>query len=199
MLRPYITPALYVTRQRPLQAPPRPIVRMDVLVRDAHVRHLAVLRVDLQRPAQPDRETPEQDHRRQASGVAVERRARRRPALARRDPLGVDAGRMRILRLLRWRRVAARDALLAGREPFGVVAVRPGGGLAVAAGPDLPARLLGRPGQLVGHFDRPRRIEAAVAPHAPHPGALALRREAVADAGAGGRGLLEERVDSASM
>src|SRR5881396_4112667 len=175
MLRPYITPALYVTRQRPLQAPPRPIVRMDVLVRDSHVRHLAVLRVDLEGPAQPYRETPQEYHRRQPTGVAVERRAGRRPALARRDPLGVDAGRMGVLRLLRQRRrVAARDALLAGREQLGVVTVGARGELAVAADPQLPTALVERPRQLVCHFGRSRRIQAAVTPHHLHLRALAL-------------------------
>src|SRR5438309_6892522 len=135
---------------------------MDVLVRDSHVRHLAVLRVDLEGPAQPYRETPQEYHRRQPTGVAVERRAGRRPALARRDPLGVDAGRMGVLRLLRWRRVTARDALLGGREQFGVVTVRPGGELAVASDPQLPTALVERPRQLVGHFGRSRRIQAAV-------------------------------------
>src|SRR5205814_8183058 len=86
-----------------------------------------------------------------------------------------------------------RDALLGGREQFGVVAVGPGGAIAVGADPELPAALVDRPRQLVGHFGRSRRIEAAVAPHHLHLGALALSRERVADARAGGRGLLEER------
>src|SRR5207248_3097338 len=131
---------------------------------------------------------------RQPPSMSVERRARGWPALARRDPLGVDAGRVRILRLLRrCRWVAARDTLLRGREQFGVVAVRPRGELAVASDPQLPAALVEGPRQLVGHFHRSRRIETAVAPHHLHLGALALGRERVADARASGRGLLEER------
>src|SRR3989442_7419051 len=101
---------------------------------------------------------------------------------------------MRILRLLRrCRWVAARDALLGGREQFGVVAVRPGSELAVASDPQLPAALVERPRQLVRHFGWSRRIQAAVPPHDLYLGAPALPREAVADAGARRRGLLAER------
>src|SRR5437763_786428 len=181
MLRPYITPAPYVTRQRPLQAPPRPIMRMDVLVGDSDVRHLAGLRVDLQRPAQPHRETSEQHHRRQPPGVSVERRARGRPALARRNPLGVDAGGVRVLGLLRRRRwITARDALLRGREHFGVVAVRPRGKLAVAPDPQLAAPLVEGPRRVVRDFYGSRRVAAAVAPYQLDVGALALCGERVA-------------------
>src|SRR5205823_6026240 len=74
-----------------------------------------------------------------------------------------------------------------------ISSARPGGELTGAADRQLPTAVVERPRQLVGHFGRPRRIEAAVAPHDLHLGALALRREAVADAGAGRRGLLEER------
>src|SRR2546421_588715 len=75
----------------------------------------------------------------------------------------------------------------------GIVTVGAGGELAVAADPQLPTALVERPRQLVCHFGRSRRIQAAVTPHHLHLRALALGRERVADARAGRRGLLEER------
>src|SRR2546429_8528806 len=118
---------------------------MDVLVRDSRVRPLAVLGVDLEGPAQPYRETPQEYHRRQPTGVAVERRAGRRPALARRDPLGVDAGRMGVLRLLRWRRGPPRDPPLGGRGQVGGVTLRPRGGVCPALRPPPPPPPVPRP------------------------------------------------------
>src|SRR5947207_12673171 len=66
---------------------------------------------------------------------------------------------------------------ISGREQLGVVTVGARGELAVAADPQLPTALVERPRQLVCHFGRSRRIQAAVTPHHLHLRALALDRK----------------------
>src|SRR5207253_2547335 len=99
-----------------LQRPPRPVGRPDVFLRDAHVRHLPVLRIDLQDPAQPHRETPEQHHGRQAPAVSIERRAGGRAPFAGGDPLRVDAGRAGVFLAGGW---ATMSACFAGSSTLG--------------------------------------------------------------------------------
>src|SRR5439155_13333329 len=150
---------------------PRPLGRPAVFLRTAHVGHLPVLRIDLQAPAQPPRETPEQYHGRQAPGVPIEGRAGGRAPFASGDPLRVDAGRAGVFL---GGRAGDDVGLLRRVEDLRIVAVRAGNELAVGADPQLTAAPVGRPGRVVGHLGRARGIQAAVVPHHSHFGARSL-------------------------
>src|ERR1044071_1333943 len=178
MLRPY----LVLTA---LHTPPRAAFRPNVFRRDRGIRDLAGLDVDLQHLGRPYREVAEQHHLGEGPGVLGEARACGRTALARGDPLGVDALGPRIL--LRGR--VRRDLRLTGlvEEPR-ILPVDPRDEPAVVPDPELAARV-GGPGERVRDLLRPVRVQAAVAPHHLDLRPTALRRERVHDTRHRRRGL----------
>src|SRR5947208_6106759 len=186
MLRPYTQP----TSRQPatLHAPPRAILRAHVLRRDLGVRDLAGVRVDLEDLGGAHREIAQQYHLGERARMAGEARAGRRAALARRDPLGVDAFEARVL----LRRRVGDDLRLTGFvQQSRLLAVDPRHELALVSDPQLAAGIE-RPGQRVGDFLGARRIQAAVPPHDLYLGSIALRGEGVGDARARGRALGEQ-------
>src|SRR5437764_8097089 len=162
MLRPYTQP----TSRQPatLHAPPRAILRAHVLRRDLGVRDLAGVRVDLEDLGGADREIAQQDHLGERARMAGEARAGRRAALARRDPLGIDALEARVL--LRWR---VRDDLrLTGFiQQARILAVDARHELALVSDPQLAARIE-RPRRRIHDLFGARWIQAAVAPYDLH-------------------------------
>src|SRR5438034_3934591 len=161
-----------------LHAPPRAILRAHVLRRDLGVRDLAGVRVDLEDLGGAHREIAQQYHLGERARMAGEARAGRRAALARRDPLGVDALEARVL----LRRRVGDDLRLTGFvQQSRLLAVDPRHELALVSDPQLAAGIE-RPGQRVGDFLGARRIQAAVPPPDLDLGSIALRVEGVGDA-----------------
>src|SRR5437899_2092202 len=166
-----------------LHAPPRAILRAHVLRRDLGVGDFAGVRVDLEDLGGAHRQIAQQDHLGERARMAGEVRAGRRAALARRDPLGVDALEARVL----LRRRVGDDLRLTGFvQQSRLLTVDPSHELSLVPDPQLAAGIE-RPRGGVGDLLGARRIQAAVPPHDFYFGSIALRREGVGDARARGR------------
>src|SRR5207249_10258517 len=126
------------TLRSTLHSPAGAILRAHVLRRDPGVRDLAGMRVDLEDLGGAHRQIAQQYHLGERARMAGEVRAGGRAALARRDPLGVDALQARVL----LRRRVGDDLRLTGFvQQSWLLAVDPRHELSLVPDPQLAARI----------------------------------------------------------